>query len=463
MNILHINIGRPPFYTGGSVLASDDLMISQIRFGHKVSLMYPGHSTILGLTRLSIHHSIDKIDLIEIVNPLPVALMAGIGHPAPFLRQVDPAIFKQYFTQAKIDIIHVHSLMGIPLAVLIAAKQLNIKLLFSTHDYYPICPRCTLIDVNGEICETHDALKCALCNQGAGLPALWERVIRARSYQYLKYSALGVNLRRWGRHSLESNQRAVIKTKVDLNQRSVLPENVQDYVRLIEQNDAMMQMMDLIHCNSNISKAVYLDHYPNQRFEMIPLSQGTMPNRFSPRSLDGVEFRIGYVGGDNVQKGIGTLLNAFSNLPVTGPSWSLILWGDDYCAYVKPDVRIVNKGRYSKSQRDEVFASMDVLIVPSIWFETFGFVVQEALAFGIPVICSSRVGAKILIEKLSVDLVYDSKNPLELRDKIVTLSDRETYSGLIDEIHQSASTYQYDHFVDCMDKLYRSLISEENA
>ena len=40
------------------------------------------------------------------------------------------------------------------------------------------------------------------------------------------------------------------------------------------------------------------------------------------------------------------------------------------------------------------FKQMDLLIVPSIWKETFSLITLEALSYGIPVLISNNVGAK---------------------------------------------------------------------
>lgn len=67
--------------------------------------------------------------------------------------------------------------------------------------------------------------------------------------------------------------------------------------------------------------------------------------------------------------------------------------------------------RYSYDELTMIFENTDVLITPSIWYETFGFTVLEAMSFGVPVIVSGNVGAKdiipdgagILIEDISVE------------------------------------------------------------
>lgn len=62
---------------------------------------------------------------------------------------------------------------------------------------------------------------------------------------------------------------------------------------------------------------------------------------------------------------------------------------------VSPYMRIHQ--RYDYSQLESVFEETDLLIAPSIWYETFGYTVLEALSFGTPVLVSGSVGARDVI------------------------------------------------------------------
>lgn len=60
-------------------------------------------------------------------------------------------------------------------------------------------------------------------------------------------------------------------------------------------------------------------------------------------------------------------------------------------------------GRYSYESLKDIFNETDVLVVPSIWYETFGFTVLEALSCGVPVIISGTVGAKdVLVDGVGI-------------------------------------------------------------
>ena len=52
-------------------------------------------------------------------------------------------------------------------------------------------------------------------------------------------------------------------------------------------------------------------------------------------------------------------------------------------------------GFYNYSMLNEIFSNTDLLIVPSLCFETYGFVTLEALSYGVPVLVTETVGSKI--------------------------------------------------------------------
>ena len=56
------------------------------------------------------------------------------------------------------------------------------------------------------------------------------------------------------------------------------------------------------------------------------------------------------------------------------------------------DPRIQFPGSYGHAEAAAVFAAMDVLVVPSVWYENTPFVVLEAFAAGVPVVASDLGG-----------------------------------------------------------------------
>ena len=69
--------------------------------------------------------------------------------------------------------------------------------------------------------------------------------------------------------------------------------------------------------------------------------------------------------------------------------------------------------RYTYDNLEEIFEETDVLIAPSVWYETFGYTVLEAISYGVPVIISGTVGAKDILSPKS-GIIIDNINTSKL-------------------------------------------------
>ena len=80
--------------------------------------------------------------------------------------------------------------------------------------------------------------------------------------------------------------------------------------------------------------------------------------------------------------------------------------------------------RYTYSDLERIFNETDVLVAPSIWYETFGYTVLEALSYGVPIIISDNVGAKdilvedagIIIKDMNYEKLYNVFKELKISD-----------------------------------------------
>jgi len=449
MKILHVAFGRPPFYTGGLVRYAEDLLMQQLDMGHCIEFIYPGHSALSKKT--CINTTIDKSGLVihEIVNPLPMAIVSGVGEPKRYCTPCNSDCFDNFFDETKPDIIHVHSFMGIHKEFFQSAKKRNIRLIFTTHDYYPICLRYSLLDRNNQLCYEHSPEKCMNCNKGMGLPPLWEKLIRSKIYKYLKYTSVFKKLRLIGRRLMNSGENVLKQDNItnecmleSTKENAIITDNIKcsdkekvgDYSKLINYYEDILNMMDLIHCNSKLTYKIYKKYFPKLKYNVIAITHKDMPKRAKVKRNNDCNFRIGYLNGMVAHKGINTLLDAFNKLQDSDCiKWKLQLWGDDYSC-ISDNQRIYNNGKYVIDKIDVVLSSMDLLVVPSLWWETFGFVVLEALAYGIPVVCSDRVGASMLLTDSPIKLIYQEEDSRELATIIENMSNYGVYESVTEFI-----------------------------
>ncbi|MGZ4388018.1 MAG: glycosyltransferase family 4 protein [Gaiellaceae bacterium] len=121
-------------------------------------------------------------------------------------------------------------------------------------------------------------------------------------------------------------------------------------------------------------------------YELIPNAIDT--SAFAPGERDGT--RIVFVGRPDPRKGLPVLLDALGRLP-EHVTLDLVGVHGDY----GPRVRA--HGRVSDDERRRLLAQADVLCAPSIGGESFGVVLLEAMAAGLPVVASDIDGYRAVL------------------------------------------------------------------
>lgn len=170
MHILHYTLGFSPYRSGGLVKYAKDLMQTQIKLGHLVVALYPGGTSLF---EKSCHVHWDKtydgIRSFEMTNPLPVPLMYGVKdiESATNSQNLDLCSFECLLDDVKPDIFHVHTLMGLPLEYLRIVHDRNIRIVYTSHDYFGLCPKVNFINHKGNVCEGTSCERCEVCNANA--------------------------------------------------------------------------------------------------------------------------------------------------------------------------------------------------------------------------------------------------------------------------------------------------------
>lgn len=124
-----------------------------------------------------------------------------------------------------------------------------------------------------------------------------------------------------------------------------------------------------------------------------------------------------FVGRFSQEKGISILLQAWNSV-----SYPILLAGNgpdfDQCKETNKHGDITFLGLQSKQQIHELMSKASFLIMPSIWHETFGLVIIEAFAHGMPVICSRLGGMAEIVEDHKTGLHFDAGDADDLTHKV---------------------------------------------
>lgn len=135
-------------------------------------------------------------------------------------------------------------------------------------------------------------------------------------------------------------------------------------------------------------------------YQVVPVSQLPSPAQSKEAlGLMGLQIVL-YVGYFNPRKGLPTLLQAFQQ--VAKADDRLIFVGD---GSEKPhlqnlaagDGRILFPGYLEREDKASWYAAADIFVLPT-QHDPWGLVVNEAMAYGLPIICSSAAGCAELIQ-----------------------------------------------------------------
>jgi glycosyltransferase involved in cell wall biosynthesis len=135
-----------------------------------------------------------------------------------------------------------------------------------------------------------------------------------------------------------------------------------------------------------------------------------------------------FVGRLEASKGLQELLSAFARAVAEENDLCLSIAGDGSLrAHVeaiatKPDCRVTYLGRLSGDDVLSAYLAADLLVLPSL-FEPWGLVINEAMACGLPVIVSDRVGcADDLVRPGETGLVVGAGREIDLASAIRQLA-----------------------------------------
>lgn len=391
MRILHYALGFPPYRRGGLTQYCIDLMTAQCRQGNEVAMCWSGEVGVLFPRKLSVkRHSPycvkgAEIGNFEITGIYPVPLLEGVSCPEQFMRPVKTDAWVQFLRQWKPDVLHFHTLMGLPADFVKAARQQNIRCVFTAHDYYGICPRTTLLRSDGRLCDGQDGRLCAACNAAApGGRKL--AVLQSGLYRRMKDTAAVKRLRK--RHWQQENSPRAEKMPPALPEREALYQQLRNYYT------ALLNQFDLIHYNSTITRNMYqsVGHLTGES-RVLPITHGGIRDQKVIKQQKSGILTFSYLGPDTYNKGYFMLKEAMKQLYREGAQFRLnVYFQDDSEPFLVPHQP------YRYEELPAVMDEADCVVQPSVWYETFGFVVLEALSFGVPVVISQRVGAKDLVE-----------------------------------------------------------------
>jgi glycosyltransferase involved in cell wall biosynthesis len=344
--------------------------------------------------------------------------------PNPFLRRQFQTVLETW----RPEVVHFHNYLSMGDDLPSMAKAHGAAVAYTLHDFGLICPNHLLLRTDGAICGKcqgdffQDCCPAPLRTAGGRTPWLRHRIPSLERWQFFT-SQQASPLRRWllqaglllPRLLLGEPATSQVARKRDFFLRQTR--------RIFEQVDlfvcpSVFLMDKFVSCGLPAEKALHI-RYGIRRFQPRPRSA----------SSDG-KLRFGFIGSFHAHKGLSVLVRAFEGLadraslrihgssfgsPVTESHWRRIQ------QQAPPGIEF--HGAYRNDQLEEILSTLDVVVVPSLWYENSPFTIQEAFQAGLPVITSNAGGMSELVRDGIEGLQFQIGNAADLRRAMRSLLD----------------------------------------
>jgi glycosyltransferase involved in cell wall biosynthesis len=307
--------------------------------------------------------------------------------------------FKQVFVKERPDIVHIHHLEGYCASIIDIPHFYHTAIVFTNHDWWLLCDRTFLVNTKGELCEgPYLGVNCLKCNASLTIhkTSLLQRVVKIK-------------------------HRLISRTFEEI---SSLPYQFYIQHRVLFMSE-VMNKIDIMICPSRFLANFFVQAGVSPGKILINGLGilGANPNFMHTQSET---LRFGYMGRFHCTKGLDILFAAFSG--VVPEKARLKLFGEPN-EYIKrlldtyPHNNIDLCGYINNDKLHEVFGEIDVLIVPSYYYENYPLTIQEAFLYHTPVIVSNIGGLAEAVQDKINGLYFDAGSSTDLRSKINLIID----------------------------------------
>lgn len=317
---------------------------------------------------------------------------------------------REYLSELVPDLLHLISGYLMSGCALCAALDLRIPTVVSLTDFWFLCPRITLLRSNGQLCTPpFDAVTCARC--------LGEE---KRRYRIPGQVAPGLMKAFW---------RARKDRVAQIQARMAFLGETLDRVDAIISPSRFLR--DLFIEDGVSAERIVFSRQGRDFPDLTPELLTKTPSEY---------LRIGYLGQIAPHKGVHTLFEAVQQLP--GAALKAQAYGDStpfprYTQYlrrmIRQDARLSLTGVYERGEVSNVLQGLDVVVVPSVWYENSPNTILEAHAHCTPVIVSDLGGMAELVEDGVNGLRFAPGDPSSLAAKLGQLIDDH---GLISRLRE---------------------------
>ena len=324
------------------------------------------------------------------------------------------------------DVLHVHNLLNLSFDLPRLARERGIPTVATLHDYTLVCAsggqRVHVADAH--VCDVIDTERCSRCFAGSPFHAQWAvgRLVRRPAARHVLKLAGALRSR-----LPSAADRALTCLPAGGSGRADIQKRLAYARHVFEHIDWFVSPSSAL-----ASEYVRLGLDP-RRIEVSDYGFPQMPA--APR-LSAASVRFGFVGTLAWHKGPHVFLEALNHLR---GSFQASVFGDpavspQYVSQLRSlaeGLPVEFRGAFDRERLADTYASIDVLVVPSLWPENSPLVIHEAFLHGAAVVGARMGGIPELVADGANGFLYEARRPQDLAVLLQRfVDDRELASRL---------------------------------
>jgi glycosyltransferase involved in cell wall biosynthesis len=324
-------------------------------------------------------------------------------------------------------------------SALLTASERQVATLVSLTDFWFLCPRITLLRTDGSLSK---------------IPVESWRCVRCLAEEKRRY--------RYPGRIFPSLANAFWK------KRKESIEKIEDRLAF---NLSVLEIVDRIISPSRFLRDIYIQSgIPASKISYIRQGRD-FPNLSDDvrKTKPSANLRIGYLGQIAPHKGVDVLIKALRS--ISNPRLSLMIYGnvEKFPGYMKQlericgdDQRIEFKGSYtSERQLTRILEGIDIVVVPSVWYENSPNTILEAFAHYTPVVASDIGGISELVEDNVNGLLFSPGDVDQLAEKLHLL--HEDPQLVINLQRGIKPVRTVDQEMDDLEEIYTSAVLKDSV
>ena len=361
--------------------------------------------------------------------------------------------FRRRLRKLKPALVHFYHLQRLSASAIDVCRELEIPTLFTATDFWLVCPTNQLLLPDHSWCLGPDkgVVNCvrhlAAISQGPRIRSLLDRLPNSLMAIFIRWFKSAAFLR--------DNRYASLVRAL-----AARPDYMETRMNRVGMVLVATRFMGEMLCRYGLEA---------KRVRHVPF--GIDHTRITCVSTKGTEkhLRIGFIGTLYHHKGAHVLLEALRSLPTDMPL-KVQIYGEleQFPEYVRTlrsvagnDQRIEFCGTFPFPRIGEIFSGLDVLVVPSLWYENTPLTLHYAQAARVPLVATDTEGMKEMIADGENGFLFAKGDVSGLAGIIRRLcNDRSEVKRLSDHARQPKSIASY---VDELEGIYADVLNRRTV